>query len=343
VWNQIKHGELSANQVMEMEADGDWQGRVHAFGDAVATFHYMGDSEDRRARWQHYRVWDEAWLALKCKDGVYDMLEVELRQAYEQHPNDASLGAVWRAWTCVQGRLEQAKAHMLQANLRLVVYVARSYRQEDLPLLDLVQEGNIGLMRAIEKFEPSRGVKFVTYAYWWIRQAIGRGLIQQGRTVRLPSHVVERHNKVRSTARKLSQRPGITAADEALESTLGLTSKEIEDLRMVTQSVVPLQQSVGEDGRELVDMLPADHAQTPDAVFTHAELKHCIVNCLDALTPREAFILRQRFGFDEEPRSLRQIGEALGLSRERVRQLEKSALNRLRQVTAIDALADFLS
>ncbi len=292
-------------------------------------------------RWQRYGAWYEAWLALKCKESVYDGLRDDLRQACERHPDDIELASAWRTWSCVQGHLEQAKARMLHANLRLVVYVARSYRHTDLPLLDLVQEGNIGLMRAIDKFKPQRGVKFVTYAYWWIRQAIGRGIIQQGRTIRLPTHTVERHNKLLATARKFRQSHGKTANVDELGLALGCSPKDIEALRQVTQAVVPLQQTTGDDGRELVETLSADEDQAPDEILRHAELKRCISNCLDTLTWREAFILRQRFGFDEEPQSLREIGDALGLSRERVRQIEKAALKRLRQSNNHQALADF--
>ncbi len=343
VWNQLKHGELAGAQIMAAEAADDDQQQLEAFGAAVAAWPSFHASQSAESRWRRYRAWHPSWLALQCKDGLYDILQDDFQQAHERHPDDSRLVAAWRAWSLAQQHLAKAKADMLQANLRLVIYVARSYRHAELPLLDLVQEGNIGLMRAIEKFEPERGFKFVTYAYWWIRQAIGRGIIQQGRTVRLPSYLIERRNKLLATARQLNQRPGAPTDIEALGSALGWPPKEIEDLLAVTQSALSLQQMDREDGREPIDLLAASPDQAPEDTVSRVELQRCLASCMDALTPREVFILRQRYGFDEEPQSLREIGETLGLSRERVRQIERAALERLRQYAIRDALAEFVS
>jgi RNA polymerase primary sigma factor len=231
---------------------------------------------------------------------------------------------------------------MLHANLRLVIYVANRYRNRGMPLLDLVQEGNIGLMRALEKFEPSRGFKFVTYAHWWVRQAISRALVEQQHTVRLPNHVVERQNKLRATYNQLWDVHGRAPSVQELSLALQWTPQEVEDLAAVGQPIARLYKPLTENGGVLADILEDVHAPKPDELVAEDQLHSRLAQCLASLPEREALILRLRYGLETgHPHTLQEIGEHLGVSRERIRQLEKLALDKLRQPQRRALLADF--
>ncbi len=234
------------------------------------------------------------------------------------------------------------KAKMIRANLRLVIHVANRYRSRGVPFLDLIQEGNIGLMRALEKFEPSRGLKFVTYAHWWVRQAISRAITEQYRTVRLPNHIGERKNKLRAAVDRLWSQYGRPPSSEELSLALRWTREEVEALQAAVQPVIRLQQPLAEDGGSLVDILEDDQAPQPDALLAEDQLQQCLADCLASLTEREAFILRLRYGLESEhPHTLQEIADLLRLSRERVRQLERQAFEKLRQPNRSAMLADF--
>jgi RNA polymerase primary sigma factor len=257
-------------------------------------------------------------------------------------PDDRAWRAAHRAWTRARHELEQAKAEMLRANLRLVIHVANHYRGRGVPFLDLIQEGNIGLMRALDKFEPQRGLKFVTYAHWWVRQAVGRATTEQYRTVRLPNHVVERQSKLRSAADRLWGVYGRTPNVQELSAALGWTPREVEDLLAAGQPIARLYQPLTEDGNVLADILEDVQAPKPEELVAEDQLHHHLAQCLADLPDREALILRLRYGMEtDHPHSLKEIGDILGLSRERVRQLEQLALNKLRRSHHSTMLADF--
>lgn len=291
-----------------------------------------------------WQQWISSWEDQELHINVYQALRHALEVGLEATPHDPAMRAAYKFWQRSHRQLIQAKTQMLRANLRLVIHVANRYRGRGVPFLDLIQEGNIGLMRALEKFEHRRGLKFVTYAHWWVRQAISRAITEQYRTVRLPNHVVERKNKLRSVGDRLWDIHGRAPNTDELSSELGWSYKEVEELMLAVQPIMRLHQPVADDGSMLTDILEDDQAPKPDDMLAEEQLQRRLADCLASLTEREAFILRLRYGLEaDHPHTLQEIADILGLSRERVRQLERQAFEKLRQPHRSALLADFIA
>ena len=239
---------------------------------------------------------------------------------------------------------DQAMQRFIKANLRLVVSVARKYGRAQMPLLDLVQEGNTGLIRAVEKFDYRKGFKFSTYATWWIRQAITRAIADQARTIRIPVHMVETINKMVRISRQLVQKLGREPSDEEIAHEMEIESGRVEEIRRIAQLPVSLETPIGEEeDSQLGDFIEDRNMPSPEDAAAGNLLHEQIEEMLDALSDREREVLRYRFGLEDgRSYTLEEVGRRFGVTRERIRQIEAKALRKLRHPSRSKKLRDFL-
>ena len=334
-------GRITPEELVEGLYENGYQG-------TVITNHFFNGNTgvDRDLPWQDFvneyekdkELYDEIYREVSMDDPVKmylkDIGKVPLLNAEEE--------AVI-AKQMMEGD-ENAKRVLSEANLRLVVSIAKKYMGRGMQFLDLIQEGNLGLMKAVEKFDYTKGFKFSTYATWWIRQAITRAIADQARTIRIPVHMVETINKQIRVARKLLQELGREPTTEEIANEMGVPEARVREIQKIAQDPVSLETPIGEeDDSHLYDFIEDDNSAAPNDTVAESMLKEQLIGALAALTPREEKVLRLRYGLDDgRPRTLEEVGKEFNVTRERIRQIEAKALRRLRHPSRSKRLRDFL-
>ena len=349
LFGQILYDDLSAQIAIPFELDAEGMDKlIQKFEDAGVsvvdangepTSHQLSVESQRQA--EVGTVEDDTALSSNTK--INDSVRMYLKEI-GRVPLLSADEEVALALRIQEGDTE-AKQELAEANLRLVVSIAKRYVGRGMQFLDLIQEGNMGLMKAVEKFDHTKGFKFSTYATWWIRQAITRAIADQARTIRIPVHMVETINKLVRVQRQLLQDLGREPTPEEIGAEMDLPTEKVREILKIAQEPVSLETPIGEeDDSHLGDFIEDDNATSPADHTAYALLKEQLDEVLEQLTDREENVLRLRFGLDKngEIRTLEQVGQVFGVTRERIRQIEAKALRKLRHPSRSKQLKDFL-
>ena len=349
LFGQILYDDLSAQIAIPFELDAEGMDKlIQKFEDAgVSVVDANGEPTSQQLSAESQREAETAVVeddtALSSNTKINDSVRMYLKEI-GRVPLLSADEEVALALRIQEGDTE-AKQELAEANLRLVVSIAKRYVGRGMQFLDLIQEGNMGLMKAVEKFDHTKGFKFSTYATWWIRQAITRAIADQARTIRIPVHMVEPINKLVRVQRQLLQDLGREPTPEEIGAEMDLPTEKVREILKIAQEPVSLETPIGEeDDSHLGDFIEDDNATSPADHTAYALLKEQLDEVLEQLTDREENVLRLRFGLDKngEIRTLEQVGQVFGVTRERIRQIEAKALRKLRHPSRSKQLKDFL-
>ncbi len=312
-------------------------GKLPPYGGSLKSLRKIirDEKSKKRPRLKKLAVMEE--LAKKTQK-IFRQFELEIGIRVDQ------VTMVWERIYKVQSFVSEAKNELITRNLRLVVNIAKNYVGRGLPLLDLIQEGNIGLMKAVDKFKHEKGFKFSTYATWWIRQAITRALIDQTKTIRVPVHMMEFYNRVTKASRELTQVLGREPTNEEIGAKLKVTVRKVEEVFRAIQDPIALQTPVGDEDTELEDFIGDKNSPSPYSDAEKKEISGYIQKVLGTLTPKEEKVIRMRFGIGvDRDHTLEEVGRHLLITRERVRQIEAKALRKLKHPSRLRALKTLVS